>query len=240
MLKTLLLKATEFDHDDEISMLRASVMKVYTTLLVLSQKGGLKDLSPLSPAVDLACCEIINCDKDIAVPGNMKLRSMTLPFFNRLLIGFGAELLNYAKERCSIDSFIDKWIYSMQYLNNAKTRKENAVAILGMIQIAPVSVVSKKFETLMTHVVPVVFNFIDEQQGFKPKERPQVKNRMDSYSERKEMMLRDSVVDHVNILDTFKDSIRAFEGKLQQANEKLEPFSNEGLQENVFKLMQSS
>ena len=240
MLKNLLVKTYEFEHGDEIAAVKASVMKVYTTLLVLTQKSMQNDLSRLSPALELSCNEILKADKDIAVSGIMKLRSITLPFFNRLLISFGKDVVNYVKESCSFETFLEKWLYSMQYLNNSTTRKENVVAILGMVQMAPAKMISKIFEDLMREVVPVVFNYIDEQQGFKPNERPQVKNRMDSYSERKESLLKNSIVDGINILTAFKDSIKTFESNLQATNEKLAPFKNEGLQENLFKLMQAS
>lgn len=232
-------KSEDFDHLDETASVRADIMQAYTTLLALSQKAQ-TGLTAFEQAIDLSCQQILEASKDIAVQGIMKLRSITLPFFNTLLITRGVDLLAYIQSKVNIDQFLEKWVDSMPYLNNAKTRRENAVAVIGVVQSAPALSVAKLFEALMGYAVPAVFQYLDERQGFKPKERPVVKRRMDSYSERREALAKESVIDSFDVLQLFQHAVKTFEANLQAASGKLEPFVNTGLQENMFKLMQAS
>jgi hypothetical protein len=239
LLKYILDKSAEFEHPDEIASIKADIMLAYTTLLILNEKKQ-GSLASFEIAIDLCCQQILEANKDIAVQGIMKLRSITLPFFNRLMISHTVDLVNHLKTKFDLDKFLEKWIDSMNYLNNSSARKENIVAIMGVLQTAPADLVSKLFEALMGYVVPVVFQYIDQKQGYKPVQRPQVKRRNDTYSERRDQLTKDSVVDSLDLLSIFKNSVKAFEGNLQAINGHVSAFVNQVLQENVFKLMQAS
>jgi hypothetical protein len=136
LLKYILDKSAEFEHPDEIASIKADIMLAYTTLLILNEKKQ-GSLASFEIAIDLCCQQILEANKDIAVQGIMKLRSITLPFFNRLMISHTVDLVNHLKTKFDLDKFLEKWIDSMNYLNNSSARKENIVAIMGCLTDSP-------------------------------------------------------------------------------------------------------
>ena len=223
--------------DEESVPIQISAIDVYSVLLPLAQAEG-ADLNHFAPALELSVQQVVCCQENIASRGNMDLRARTLPFFNRIFLAQPKETLNFVQIRLPVAEFLVKWALAMSYLNNPTSRSINAFAISQMLIFAPPIALSSIIESLMSHSIPEVFNWIDKQQGYAPKIRPAIKKRADAYSERKEAFTK-SIQPQSDLLVCWRQGMTEFQSKAKADGIRLPPFENEGLQENVLKLLQN-
>ena len=225
-------------HKESTADLLEVCLKIYHTLLTIGNLRGGADLSKFEFALNISLEQVLAAEQDIAVQGIMSLRSKTTWFVNRFLCSNPEETLVVLGSKCEVGVFLDKWVYSMQYINTQTGRVVNAVAILAMVRSLPPHLVLAHFEQWMKHVVPEIEKWKDGagQVPKKMRERPRDRRNL---SHRGEELLKHSSPSP-DLLSLFKASVQSFEARLRENNLTLNAFEDSILQENVMRLLQSN
>lgn len=229
-LESVIAYSNGEDLEEDKYSIQAAAMGCYLVILCMAIQMGNNHLDSLKSGLQLSITQIAHSRENLSEKGIMELRSVTLPFFERIFILNPQETLSFACAHMSTDLFMDRMVASMDYLNNSSVRKLNLLVICRLLEIVTPSALIPVFESFLRHAIPEVRRA--EEAAVQPERKVQ-KNRKGEYSQRRESFQQTISPSTHNLVQEWRQALRHFEERIRTAGLTLPPLSDPGLQEQV-------
>lgn len=157
--------------------------------------------------MQFAITEIFQNNEKSTVKLFFNLKTQALAMFNRLLITYPAEVVQFIASNMNIEDFLITYVLNMDFISSEKARRINAFAILIMFDYVPQDVIMRLFEQMMRQIVPEVTHEV-ERKNMPQKANPEISMRRDVYSARKAELRTKQLYENVDLLSFFKHKIQ--------------------------------